>query len=238
MKDAQRGVDNTVLKAPIGGTVSAINGAVGDFIAAQGAATDLAPGSDARIPPAQGSATGDAGAAAGGATGSGSFITLNNVDGFQLIVPFEESDAAKLAPNQVVDVSVDAIPGVSKPGTVTAVAPSAQQVSGVNSYYTTIVVNETDPRMRDGQTAQAQVTTQKVDNVLRVPTAAIKTDGGSATASVPGPDGKPIETRFTPGLAGDAFTEVKDGLREGQDILLPQATVTATQGGGGPRGGG
>ncbi|MCE0767863.1 HlyD family efflux transporter periplasmic adaptor subunit [Pseudonocardia kujensis] len=226
--DAQQAVDNTVLRAPVAGTVSAINGGVGDFVAAAGGATPLAPGTDARIPAPAGSG-GDAAAA----DSSGAFLTLNDLQTFQLVVPFEESDAAKVRPNQRVDVTVDAVPGLTSPGTVVAVAPTADQISGVVSYYATIVLTRVDPQLKDGQTAQADVLTEVVDDVLRVPAAAVRQENGRSVVSVPGPDGRPATREFTPGLAGDRFTEVRSGLDEGQQVLLPEATVEASGNGAG-----
>ncbi|GAA2884773.1 hypothetical protein GCM10010472_48670 [Pseudonocardia halophobica] len=231
--DAQRAVDNAVLRAPVAGTVSAVNGAVGDFVAAAGGATPLAPGTDARIPAAAGSAD----AAAADSASNGAFITLNDLQTFQLVVPFEESDAAQVAPNQRVDVTVDAVPGLTSPGTVVAVAPTADQISGVVSFYATIVLTQVDPQLKDGQTAQADVLTKVVDDVLRVPAAAVRQENGRTVVSVPGSDGQAVTREFTPGVVGDSFTEVRAGLDEGQEVLLPQATVQATaNGGGGPRG--
>ncbi|MCE3556186.1 HlyD family efflux transporter periplasmic adaptor subunit [Pseudonocardia sp. RS11V-5] len=225
--DAQQAVDNTVLRAPVAGTVSAITGAVGDFVAAAGGAAPLAPGTDARIPAAVG--MGDAAATS---DSGGAFITLNDLQTFQLVVPFEESDAAKVRPNQRVDVTVDAVPGLTSPGTVVAVAPTADQISGVVSYYATIVLTQVDPQLKDGQTAQADVLTEVADDVLRVPAAAVRQENGRSV-SVPGPDGQPATREFTPGLVGDSFTEVRSGLDEGQQVLLPQATVEASANGGG-----
>ncbi|MCF7550237.1 efflux RND transporter periplasmic adaptor subunit [Pseudonocardia sp. WMMC193] len=233
LADAQRALDNTVLRAPVAGTVSAINGAVGDFLSAAGGASALAPGSDARIPEAVGTAT------AGGAAASpaaSAFITLNDLQTYQLVVPFEESDAARVTANQPVDVSVDAVPDLTLPGTVVAVAPTADQISGVVSYYATVVLNQTDPALKDGQTAQADVRTDTRENVLRVPASAVRQEGGKSVVSVPGPDGTPVTREFTPGLVGDRYTEVRSGLDEGQQVLLPQATVGATPQG--ARGGG
>lgn len=227
LADAQRGVENTVLRAPVAGTVSAINGAVGDFLSAAGGATALAPGSDARIPEAVGTASATGGAGAGTATG-GAFITLNDLQTYQLVVPFEESDAARVAPNQPVDVTVDALPDLTLPGTVVAVAPTADQLSGVVSYYATVVLNQTDPQLKDGQTAQADVRTETRDGVLRVPASAVRQEGGKSVVSVPGPDGTPETREFAPGLVGDRYTEVQSGLDEGQEVLLPQATVAAS----------
>jgi HlyD family secretion protein len=235
LTDAQRGVENTILRAPVAGTVSAINGAVGDFLAAAGGATALAPGSDARIPEAVGTASA-AGAAGSGATPAGAFITLNDLETYQLVVPFEESDAARVAANQPVDVTVDALPDLTLPGTVVAVGPTADQISGVVSYYATVVLNQTDPQLKDGQTAQADVRTETRDDVLRVPAAAVRQEGGKSVVSVPGPDGNAETREFTPGLVGDQYTEVRSGLDEGQQLLLPSATVAASpQGPGGPR---
>jgi len=232
LADAQRALENTVLRAPVAGTVSAINGAVGDFIAAAGGATALAPGSDARIPAAVGTtATADA----AGSAAAGAFITLNDLQTFQLVVPFEESDAARVAPNQSVEVSVDALPDLTVPATVVAVAPTADQISGVVSYYATIVLNQTDPQLKDGQTAQADVLTETRHNVLRVPASTVRQEGGRSVVSVPGADGNPETRPFTPGLVGDRFVEVQSGLDEGQQILLPQATVAASPAGPGPR---
>ena len=227
LSDARQGLEDTVLRAPVAGTVSAINGAVGDFVSAASAATTLAPGTDARIPAAVGTATSVAGTAS---PAGGALITLNDLSTFQLVVPFEESDAAKILANQPVDVSVDAVPDLTVPGTVVAVAPTADQISGVVSYYATIVLNGGDPRLKDGQTAQAVVRTESRENVLRVPTAAVRQDSGGSVVTVPGADGS-TTTTFTPGLSGDEFTEVQSGLTEGQRVLLPSAVVEASTGG-------
>jgi hypothetical protein len=66
--------------------------------------------------------------------------------------------------------------------------------------------------------------------------------GNGSFVNVPGPDGKPVQVPFQPGVVGDNNTQVLSGLREGQPILLPQAQVSPTQprggGGGGGAGGG
>ncbi|MHA6785984.1 hypothetical protein ACVGOW_34050 [Pseudonocardia saturnea] len=226
---AQRDVDDTALRAPTAGVVSEINGAVGEFVGAASGTTSLAPGSSARLP----GVTDSTGTGTGAATsGGGAFLVLNDVDSFQLVVPFEESDAARVQPNQAVDVTVDAVPGLVAPATVLAVAPTGADVSGIVNYYATIVLNQTDPQLRDGQTADAAVRVESVDNVLRVPSSTVRTEGGQRVVSIPGADGgEPVTTPFTPGAVGDEYTEIRSGLREGQEVLLPQGQVSSIQGG-------
>ncbi|QJY45824.1 efflux RND transporter periplasmic adaptor subunit [Pseudonocardia broussonetiae] len=226
---AQRDLDDTALRAPVAGVVSQINGAVGEFVGAASGTTSLAPGSSARLPGVtDASSTGAGGATAGG----GAFLVLNDVDSFQLVVPFEESDAARVQPGQAVDVTVDAVPGISVPASVLAVAPTGADVSGIVNYYATIVLNRSDPQLRDGQTADAAVRVESVENVLRVPSSTVRTEDGRKVVTTPGVDGgDPVTTPFSAGAIGDEYTEVKSGLREGQEVLLPQAQVAAAPGG-------
>jgi HlyD family secretion protein len=221
---AQRDVDNTVLKAPVAAVVSAVNGAAGEYVGSAAGTTAMAPGSSAALPEVASASAGGSGGGVGPAPGGGAFIVLNNIDSFQLVVPFEESDAARVAPNQRVEVTVDAVPDLRADATVLAIAPSGNSTTGVVRYYATIVLTEDDDRLRDGQTALADVMVQAVDNVLRVPSAATRTDAGRLVVDVRGPDGAPIPTPFQAGLVGDEFTEVVSGLTEGQELVLTQGS--------------
>jgi HlyD family secretion protein len=224
VEQAQRDVDNCTLKAPVAGTVSVLNGAVGEFLAPSNGTSALAPGSGASIPGASGSTGGGAAAAATGASpsrpGGTQFLVLNNIDEFQVVVPFNESDAASIQPNQRVDVTFDAIPDLTASGTVVAVAPQGTSIAGVISYYVTIAVTTTDPRMKGGQTATAKVVTSETPNVLTVPSSAVRQVDGRSVVSVVGPSG-PVDVPFQPGVVGLDRTEVVSGLQEGQQVLLP-----------------
>ncbi|MBV9313572.1 MAG: hypothetical protein JO100_07400 [Pseudonocardia sp.] len=232
---AQRDVESTVLYSPVAGTVSTINGTIGEFMVPSTSTTPLAPGTDASIPGVGAAATSAASSSASNINptrpGVGSFLTLNNVHSFQVVVPFEESDASKVAPNMPVDLTFDAVPDLTRRGTVLTVAPSGTAISGVTNYYATIVINETDPRLHDGQTTEANVLTSHLDNVLSVPNAAVIKQGGRTFVNTPGPDGKPVLTPFQAGMVGDDRTQVLSGLTEGQPIILPQ-TTPRTGGGG------
>jgi HlyD family secretion protein len=227
VRQAQQDADDTVLRAPVDGTVSAVNGAVGEFLTAGSGTSALAPGSDAAIP-GTGSTTGSGAAAPGASTGSVSrpggsnFIVLDNIDRFEVVVPFEEADASRIAPNQRVDVRFDAIPDLTRRGTVVSVSPSATSLSGVISYYVTVALNETDPRLRNGQTAQASVVTDELNDVLTVPSAAVRRQGNQSTVTVLGLNG-PQTVPFQPGVVGDDTTQVLSGLTAGDEVVVPSA---------------
>jgi hypothetical protein len=111
----------------------------------------------------------------------------------------------------------------------------------VTNYYATILLSQSDPRLKAGQTAEASVVTNSLDNVLVVPNSAVIKQGPNSYVNVPGPNGQPQRAQFTPGAVGDDNTQVLSGLSEGQQILLPQAgggTGTGTVNRGGTGGGG
>ena len=226
---AQRDVDDTVLRAPVAATVSAINGVVGEFVQPSANTSPLAPGTEAPIPGLQGATSSSSLALGNAATGAvrpggTQFMVLDNINTFQVVVPFEESDAAKVAPNQKVNVTFDAVPDLTRAGTVVSVAPAGSSISSVINYYVTIVLNETDPRLKDGQTAQAQVITNQVQDVLTVPNSAVRKRGEQNTVTVIDPSGTQQQVRFQAGLVGDTRTQVISGLKEGQQVVLRQGT--------------
>ncbi len=220
---AQRDLDRTTLRAPVDGTVAAVNGAVGEVLAPSSGTTALAPGSDSPIPGAGAAAAAAAGAAAASPSrpGGSQFLVLDDIHELRLVVPFGESDATQIAPAQKVNITLDAVPDLSPTGTVLSVAPSGTAISGVISYYVTITVDGSDPRLKDGLTAHAAVVTNETDNVLTVPNAAVRKDAGKSTVTVLGADGAQRSVPFTPGIVGDRSTQVVSGLQEGQQVVLP-----------------
>lgn len=221
VRRARRGVDDTVLRAPVDGTIAAINGQVGEFISGGSPTTPLAPGSDAPLPDVGSGVSEDISAGDAERPGGSAFMVLDGLNTFRIVAPFEESDAAQVEPNQKVEVSFDAIPDLTRTGTVVSVAPTGTDISDVINYYVTIVLNELDPRLRDGQTAEANVVVGERDNVLTLPNAAVQRGGSTGVVGVLQPDGTVRQVQVQLGLVGSDRTQVLSGLREGQQVVIP-----------------
>jgi HlyD family secretion protein len=219
---AQQAVTNTTLRAPSDGTITALNGGVGEFVMPSGSTTPVAPGTDAAIPGAA-QAAGAAAAAVGGASpsrpGGTQFLVLQNLTRYAVVVPFQEVDAAQIAPQQHVSVALDAIPDGTLDGTVLAVAPSSTAIGGSVEYYVTVALPD-DPRVRDGQSARATVITAQSGPKISVPNRALHRQGNATTVTVVTPDGRQVPTPVTTGLAGPDRTEITGGLAEGQQVAL------------------
>ncbi|MCD2187461.1 efflux RND transporter periplasmic adaptor subunit [Actinomycetospora soli] len=221
---ARRNLADTTLRAPAAGTVSALNGAVGEYLQPSSGTSALAPGSDATIPGAAQAAGAAAGAGAAAAAspsrpGGTQFLVLQNVAQFEVVAPFQEVDAAKIAPAQRTVISLDAIPERSFAGTVLAIAPSGTAIGGSIQYYVTMALTDSDPRVRDGQSARATVVTAQSDR-LSVPNSALRREGPRTVATVQEADGRQVPTPVTTGLVGADRTEILSGLTEGQQVVI------------------
>ena len=227
---AQLALNETTLTAPTSGVVVSINGVPGEGVAGGGSgATAQAPGSLAPQPSTGSSATGSA---------SSGFMVIDDNSSLVAVMPFAETDAAKLAINQPASLTFDAISGLTISGHVLSISPSATVVSNVVDYYATFVLNRTDPRLREGMTVNAAVTVAQADNAVRVPNAAVHTQSGTTMVTVLTASGQQVPTEVVTGVAGDTYTEIKAGLNEGDRVVLPSLRTTGTSSGSNFRGGG
>lgn len=238
---AQANLNSAVLTAPSDGVIGAVNGGPGDSISATATtAIAQAPGSTAPVPSttSSGSST-----AAGGS--SSAFMTLLNTNAYQAVVTFAESDAAKLQNGQAGTVTFDALPSVTIPVHVLAVAPGATVVSNVVNYYATLTLDSLNSALRAGLTTNATIVVSQASNVLTVPNSAITRFGQNAFVTVASANGVQTRVPVQLGVQGDTTTQVTSGLQAGDKVILPQLRTGTTSGstrgtglGGGGFGGG
>lgn len=233
------------LVAPSDGVVLSLNGQVGESMTVGSGATPQAPGSNAPLPSTSSSST----TGTQGSSGSSGFLVLANDVGLQAVVPFAEADAAKLKTQQTATVTFDAVSGLSLTAHVLAVAAGATVTSNVVNYLATLTLDTVDPRIKQGMTANVNVTVATATNVLTVQNAAITHRGQVAFVTVLQPNGQQVQTLVQTGVVGDQSTEITSGLLAGQKVVLPTLKApTSTNrgtgsginiggGGGGARGG-
>ncbi|HEX6349761.1 MAG TPA: biotin/lipoyl-binding protein [Candidatus Dormibacteraeota bacterium] len=220
---AQLNLDQATLTAPMDGVINSLSGQVGEYVSASGGTTSLAPGT---LAPAPSSSSSSSSASSGGSA----FAVISNDLAFQVVVPFAEADAGRVAAGQAASVSFDAVQGLTVPSHVLATAAAATVVSNVVNYNTTLTLEQTDSRIRSGQTANVTVVVAQASNVLVVPNSAITRIGNRAFVTVLQAGGKQVRTPVTLGIAGDSSTEITGGLSAGDRVVLPQLRAGTTSG--------
>jgi multidrug efflux pump subunit AcrA (membrane-fusion protein) len=193
---AQMSLDETVLRAPVSGTVSSIAGVVGES-SSVGGGTSTSTSS----------------------TTSSGFLVISSLDALQVVSKVAEADASKVALGQPATITFSAA-GKSAQGTVTAIDVQDTVTNNVVEYGVTVTLDTPDHSLKLGQTASVSITTGSRKNVLSVPSSAITKIGGLSTVTVR-KDGADKVANVTVGLEGNDRTEIVSGVNAGDVVVLP-----------------
>lgn len=184
-------LDQATLRAPFAGIVAEINGEVGEFV------TPSPPGIP--TPPA---------------------VDLIDDSCLYVEAPIDEVDAARVKPGMPVRISLDAFRGAHYAGTVSRIAPFVRDLE--RQARTVDVEVRFDPVPADlvlltGYSADVEILLQQRPETLRIPTESLL-EGGRVLRYDPA-DGVLREVSLKLGLANWRWSEVLEGLSEGDQIL-------------------
>ena len=189
---AQAGLDRTILTAPFAGVVARVTGEVGEFT------TPSPPGIP--TPPA---------------------VDLIDDSCLYVTAPMDEIDAPKIKPGMLARIALDALPGKSFAGRVKRVAPYVTEIEKQARTVDVEVVFSTladVPKNRlAGYSADVEIILESRDSALRLPTQAIQE--GSKVLTLAADGDKLLEKTFTPGLSNWAYTEIREGLKQGEQMV-------------------
>ena len=159
-------------------------------------------------------------------------------------VTLSEIDVAKITLGDQATLTFNAIPNLTIAGQVAEIDSVGTVSQGVVNYNVQISFDATnDGGIKPGMSVNAAIITNVKQNVLMVPNAAIKTQGGVSyvqtfsaplPAPVAGVQGSPSATPpksqiVTTGISNDTFTEIVSGLNEGDEIVTKTiASTTAS----------
>jgi membrane fusion protein, macrolide-specific efflux system len=219
VEQAEQTLAATTLTAPEAGTVTALNGVVGQKAGSSAGA----------------SASGQSSSTGSTSTTSG-FIVLTNLTALQVKANLAEIDVAKVKAGQDATVTLNALPDTPQPAKVASVDLTA--TSGTNNvvtYGVTLTLNQPPAQLRPGQTASVAITVAQADDVVAIPSAAMQTVGTTHTVTVLA-DGQEARRDIEIGVRSESLVQVTSGLNAGDQVVLP--TTAPATGGSGERAGG
>ena len=187
---SQAGIDRTVIVAPFSGVIGKISGELGEFT------TPSPPGIP--TPP-----------------------TIDLIDDSCLYVtaPMDEVDAPKIKVGQEARITLDAMPGKIFPGKIRRIAP---YVTEIEKQARTVDI-EVDflqvpaDTLLVGYSADVEVVLERKDDVLRIPTQAIRQDNKVWLVDT---NDRLMEQPLETGLSNWSFTEIRTGLKAGDRVLI------------------
>lgn len=157
-------------------------------------------------------------------------------------ISLNEIDAAKVKVGQNAILTFDALPDLKIKGKVIEISPVGKEEQGVVSYDVKISLEKENKEIKPGMSVNAEIIIDKKENVLLVPNSAIKSDRiGKYVEVVKNYEIERkklfepvaisqnlIEKRYIKtGITNDEFTEVLEGLKEGEIIIIRTLNQTA-----------
>ncbi len=169
---------------------------------------------------------------AGETVGTQPVVTLVDVSRLRIDINVDEVDVTKVKVGQSVSIRLDSLPGVALQGKVDRISPTSKIVNGVVSYPVKVGLPLDERRLKPGMTTNTQIVLEQRDNVVLVPTWALRKDKKTGKNFITVVDEADPEKKRTKelevvlGLKDEAMAEVVSGAKEGTVVLQP-STVTA-----------
>ena len=144
-------------------------------------------------------------------------------------ISLNEIDVAQVKAGQSANLTFDAIPDLKIQGQVTEIDTVGTVSQGVVSYIVKVIFGASDSRVKPAMTVSADIITQTKDDVLVVPSSAVKFQGNIRYVEVA--EGEAGNNRgvllsepsrrqnIQTGISNDDLTEIVSGLTEG-DIIV------------------
>lgn len=156
------------------------------------------------------------------------FTLAEDLAKMEVVVSVDEADVGQVKEGQKVTFTVDAFPDKAFNGEIAQVRLNSVIVSGVVTYETVVVVDNSELLLRPGMTASAEIITRVIPDALVVPNAALRFVPRGEAAGTPGKGiwtmdekGKPKQLEVEAGETDGIVTAVSgEGITEGMRVIL------------------
>lgn len=160
-------------------------------------------------------------------------FTIKSNDKFKIDVDIDELDIANIITGQRATVTLDALQGGEFTATVLKINPIGVSLNNVTHFTVTLEMGEAEGIML-GMSAELEIISKKVDNVLYVPVEAIQIINGEKYIAferdINKNEGTAAATqKVTTGVTDGVNIEITSGLSEGDRVAVPQAKSLSLQ---------
>jgi HlyD family secretion protein len=149
------------------------------------------------------------------------FLIADDLSRMEIAANIDETDIGRIKPGQRVTFTVNAFPGRTFDGVVKQVRLGSQNVQNVVIYTTIISIENPRRELLPGMTANLRVETERRDDVVRIPNAALRWRPPSLAEQPIGAAGAPAASQRRPsgGNAAEFLEAIKTEIKPGADQL-------------------
>src|SRR5438876_8714952 len=130
------------------------------------------------------------------------FTIAQDLTRMQVETAIDEADVGRLTEGMPASFTVDAFPGRTFRGQIVQIRKSPQVVQNVVTYTTIIAVSNPEGVLMPGMTANVRIEVDRKDDVLRLPTAALRFRPAGTGGAAPGASSRPASP--APGVRADS----------------------------------
>lgn len=165
------------------------------------------------------------------------FTIADGLENLNLIINVSEADIGKIKKGQKVSFKVSSFPDKSFEGDIIKISNSPNTSKNIVTYDITASIDNSGLELKPGMTAEVNIIIADKNNVLRVPTSALRfappdseyissENSSQLSVWVRGPGNKLTRVPVTTGVSNNEYTEIYDegSLNEGQEIVIDSIT--------------
>lgn len=145
-------------------------------------------------------------------------------------ISLNEVDVAKIKIGQKATFTFDAVPDLTLTGQVIEIDTTGTISQGVVTYIVKIAFDTQDNRIKNAMSVSATIITDAKPDTLLAPNSAIKSQNNTQYVEImESKDQTPHQQIIKTGLSNDGFTEIIEGLKEGDEIITKTIQPTSVK---------
>ncbi|HCU37316.1 MAG TPA: hypothetical protein DGT21_18345 [Armatimonadetes bacterium] len=151
-------------------------------------------------------------------------VTIADISEMYVLADVDEVDIAPVAVDQPCEISVSALESKKLTGKVVKIFPLGQEENQVIRFKVRMKIDNPPKELRPGMTADATIKVAERKNVLVIPDVCVTRDnkaGPFVEVFENGTTTKPEMRAVKVGLSNWEDTEITEGLKEGEVVLIP-----------------
>jgi len=154
-------------------------------------------------------------------------MTVADLSKLLVTTRVNQIDVTRLQLKQLVKLTMESVKEETMEGRITFIAPVATVANGVKGFAVQATILTPSPRLRPGMIVNLTVPVAHVEQVVTVPVSAVYKGRHDKRVVYVLQGEKPVAREVVVGVSGLDYTEIKSGLKVGEQILTVEPRVLA-----------
>ncbi len=155
-------------------------------------------------------------------TGGTTMMKIADLSKMWVKTQINEVNIGRVEAGQPAEIRLDAIPNQAYHGRVVKISPKGEKNNNIVTYEVTIELDNSDQRLKPSMTANIDIITNVAKDVLYLPLIALNQTDGKNAVTLRLPTGENQVRPITPGLKNETVAAIIEGLKEGDQVILPK----------------